>query len=75
MLNKTWAQITCYAAVLVLLVLHDSPAVAKTPADPPAQFQTYFTNLSSPRDTIRAFLASTDRLYDLIRDDGINPEN
>ena len=74
MFNKTWAHITCYAVVL-LLVLHDSPAVGQTPADPPAEFQTNLANLSSPRDTLQAFLASMDRLYDLIRDDGFNPEN
>ena len=75
MINKTWAHVTHYAVVLVLLVLHDSPAFGQTPADPPAEFQTNLTNLSSPRDALQAFLASMDRLYDLIRDDGFNPEN
>ena len=68
----------CYAAVLVLLVFHYSPAVAQTPVEPAGpsiDFNTYFTNLSSPRDTLQAFLATTDRAYDLIRDDGFNPEN
>ena len=68
----------CYAAVLALLVFYYSPVVAQTPAEPAGpsvDFNTYFTTLSSPRDTLQAFLATTDRVYDLIRDDGINPEN
>ena len=71
-------RMVCYAAVLVLLVVHYSPAVAQTPAEPAGpsiDFNTYFTNLNSPRDTLQAFLATTDRAYDLIRDDGFNPEN
>ena len=68
----------CYAAMPVLLVFYYSPAVAKTPAEsvgPSADFNTYFSPLSSPRDTLQAFLATMDRVYDLIRDDGFNPEN
>lgn len=71
-------RMVCYAAVLVLLVFYYSPAVAQTPAKPEGpsiDFNTYFTNLNSPRDTLQAFLATTDRAYDLIRDDGFNPEN
>jgi len=71
-------RMVCYAAVLVLLVLYYSPAVAQTPAKPEGpsiDFNTYFTNLNSPRDTLQAFLATTDRASDLIRDDGFNPEN
>ena len=71
-------RMVCYAAVLVSLVFYYSPAVAQTPAEPvgpSVDFNTYFTTLSSPRDTLKAFLATTDRAYDLIRDDGFNPEN
>ena len=68
-------RMVCYAAVLVLLVFYYSPAVAQTPAGPSEDFNTYFTNLSSPRDTLQAFIDSTDRVYDFIRDDGFNPEN
>ena len=68
----------CYAAVLTLLAFHYSPAVEQTPeesAGPSTDFNIYFTNVSSPRDTLQAFLATTNRAYDLIRDDGYNPEN
>ena len=68
-------RMVCYAAVLVLLVFYYSPAMAQTPAGPSEDFNTYFTNLSSPRDTLQAFIDSTDRVYDFIRDDGFNPEN
>ena len=74
---KALIRMACYAAVLALLAFHYSPAVAQTSAEsagPSVDFNTYFTNLSSPRDTLQAFLATTDRFYDLIRDDGINPE-
>ncbi|MCK4839300.1 MAG: hypothetical protein KAS94_10900, partial [Desulfobulbaceae bacterium] len=75
---KALFRMACYAAVLVLLVFHYSPAVGQTPAEPAGpsvDFNTYFPNFSSPRDTLQAFLATTDRLYDLIRGDGFNPEN
>jgi len=72
---KALIRMACYAAVLVLLVFRYSSAVGQTPAGPSIDFNTYFTNLSSPRDTLQAFLATTDRIYDLIRDDGFNPEN
>lgn len=75
---KALIRMACYAAVLVLLVFHYSPAGGQTPAEPAgpsADFNTYFTNLSSPRDTLQAFLATMDRLYDFIRGDGFNPEN
>ena len=68
----------CYAAVLTLLAFHYSPAVEQTPvesAGPSTDINTYFTNVSSPRDTLQAFLATADQAYDLIRDDGFNPEN
>jgi MscS family membrane protein len=68
----------CYAAVSALLVFYCSPAMALKPAEPAGpsvKSSTYFTILSSPRDTLQAFLATTDRAYDLIRDDGFNPEN
>jgi len=68
----------CYAAVLTLLAFHYSPAVEQTPeesAGPSTDSNIYFTNVSSPRDTLQAFLATADRAYDLIRDDGYNPEN
>jgi MscS family membrane protein len=67
-----------YAAVLVLLVSYYSSAVAQTStesAGPSVDFNTYLINLSSPRDTFKAFLATTDRAYDIIRDDGFNPES
>jgi MscS family membrane protein len=75
---KALFRMACYAAVLVLLVFHYSPAVGQTPAEPAGpsvDFNTYCPNFSSPRDTLQAFLATTDRLYDLIRGDGFNPEN
>jgi len=75
---KALIRMACYAAVLVLLVFNYSPAVGQTPAEPAGpsvDFNAYFSNLSSPRDTLQSFLATTDRIYDLIRDDGFNPEN
>lgn len=75
---NTLIRMVCYAAVLALPVFYYSPVVAQTPAEPAGpsiDFNTYFTNLSSPRETLRAFLGTSDRAYDLIRDDGINPEN
>lgn len=67
-----------FAAVLVMLFYHFSPAIAQTPAEPAGpsiNFNIYSTNLSSPRDTLQAFLVSADGAYDLIRVDGFNPEN
>ncbi len=78
MIFKALIRTVRYAAVLVLLVICYTPAVGQTPAEsagPSIDFNPYFTNLSSPRDTLQVFLATTDRLYDLIRDDGFNPKN
>jgi MscS family membrane protein len=64
--------------MLALQVLYYWPSAAQTPAEPAspsADVNTYHANLSSPRDTLQAFLAVTDRAHDLIRDDGINPGN
>ena len=75
---KALIRMACYTAVLVLLVFHYSPAAGQPPAEPAGpsvDLNTYFTNISSPRDTLQAFLATTDRTYDLIRRDGFNPEN
>jgi MscS family membrane protein len=63
---------------MLVLLAHDSPYAAQPPAEPAspsADFNTYHANLSSPRHTLQAFLATTDRAFDLIRDDGINVEN
>jgi MscS family membrane protein len=75
---NTLIRMVYCTAVSALLVFFYSPVVAQTPtesASPSADFNTYFTTLSSPRDTLQAFLATTDRAYDLIRDDGFNPDN
>ena len=81
-----WMKLNCNsfirminsATVLVLLVFYYFPAVAQTPSEPAKptiDFNTYSTILNSPRNTFQAFLATMDRAYNLIRDDGFNPEN
>ena len=75
---KALIRMACYTAMLLLLDFHYSPAAGQPPAEPAGpsvDLNTYFTNISSPRDTLQAFLATTDRTYDLIRRDGFNPEN
>ena len=75
---NSFIRILSSATVLVLLVFYYFPAVANTPskpAEPTMDFNTYSSKLNSPRDTLQAFLATMDQAYDLIRDDGFNPEN
>lgn len=74
---KALIRMGCYAAVLVLLVFCYSPTAGQTPAepaDPSVNLNIYYSNLSSPQDTLQAFLATMNRIYDLIRGDGFNME-
>ena len=77
-MNISKKTVACYAAVMVLLAFDYSLTLGQTPiepADSSVNFNIFYSNLSSPRDTLKAFLATTDQIYDLIHDDGFNPEN